>query len=170
MSRILIPWINFIYLKFGQICICPSREEVDECMPESFRQKYKSTRVIIDCTEVRCQIPSSLLLNSQLFSSYKNYITLKGLIGITPSGAVTFISQLYTENISDREIVTRSGLSSLDLTSGDSVMADKGFTIEDILPLGVSLDIPPFLGGDSQIIFPYHLHSQIHRKQDKKSV
>ena len=25
-------------------------------------------------------------------------------------------------------------------------MADKGFTIDDLLPLGVSLNIPPFLG------------------------
>lgn len=151
VSRILIPWINFMYLKFGQICIWPSREKVDECMPESFRQKYKSTRVIIDCKEVRCQIPSSLLLNNELSSSYKNHVTLKGLIGIAPSGTVTFISQLYTGNISDREIVTRSGLLSLDFTSGDSVMADNDFTIEDILPLGVSLNIPPFLGGDSQM-------------------
>lgn len=39
----------------------------------------------------------------------------------------------------------------LDFTSVNSVMADKGFTIKDILPLGVSLNIPPFLGGDSQM-------------------
>ena len=30
-------------------------------------------------------------------------------------------------------------------------MADKGFEIQDILPLGVSLNIPPFLGGNSQM-------------------
>ena len=30
-------------------------------------------------------------------------------------------------------------------------MADKGFQIQDILPLGVSLNIPPFLGGNSQM-------------------
>ena len=30
-------------------------------------------------------------------------------------------------------------------------MADKGFTIEDLLPLGVSLNIPPFLGNKGQI-------------------
>ncbi|CAH3187847.1 unnamed protein product, partial [Porites evermanni] len=29
---------------------------------------------------------------------------------------------------------------------GDSVMADKGFTVQDLLPLGVCLNIPPFLG------------------------
>lgn len=30
-------------------------------------------------------------------------------------------------------------------------MADKGFTIEYILPLGVSLNIPPFLGMSDQM-------------------
>ena len=30
-------------------------------------------------------------------------------------------------------------------------MADKGFTIEDVLPLGVTLNIPPFLGMSDQM-------------------
>ena len=30
-------------------------------------------------------------------------------------------------------------------------MVDKGFTIDDLLPLGVTLNIPPFLGSDSQM-------------------
>ena len=30
-------------------------------------------------------------------------------------------------------------------------MADKGFTIEDLLPLGVYLNIPPFLGKSGQM-------------------
>ena len=30
-------------------------------------------------------------------------------------------------------------------------MAGKGFTISDILPLGVSLNIPPFLGAAAQM-------------------
>ena len=91
-------------------------------------------------------MPSSLLLNSKLFSSYKNHVTLKGLVGIAPSGAITFISQLYSGSISDREIVERSGFLKLEFDKGDTVMADKGFTIEDLLPLGVNLNIPPFLG------------------------
>ena len=39
-------------------------------------------------------MPSSLQLNGGLFSSYKNHTTLKGLVGISPGGAITFISQL----------------------------------------------------------------------------
>ena len=120
-------------------------------MPEDFKQKYSSTRVIIDCTEVRCQMPSSLHLNGELFSNYKHHTTLKGLIGISPGGAITFISQLYTGSISDREIVVRSGLLDLPFQEKDSIMADKGFTIQDLLPLGVSLNIPPFVGSYAQM-------------------
>ena len=151
VSRIFITWINFMYLKFGQINIWPSRASVNSTMPEDFKKEYGSTRVIIDCTEVRCEMPSSLHLNGELFSSYKHHTTLKGLIGITPGGAISFISQLYTGSISDREIVIRSGLLELPFDESDSVMADKGFTIEDLLPLGVYLNIPPFLGKSPQI-------------------
>ena len=151
ISRILISWINFMYLKLGQLNIWPSREAVDNFMPEDFKKKYPSTRVIIDCTEIRCQMPSSLHLNGELFSSYKHHTTFKGLIGISPGGAVTFVSQLYTGSISDREIVIRSGFLKLPFQNNDSVMADKVFTIDDVLPIGVSLNIPPFLGKSSQM-------------------
>jgi len=140
-----------MYLKFGQVCFWPSKEVIQKTMPADFKEKFPSTRIVIDCTEVFCEMPSSLLLNSELFSSYKNHVTLKGLVGISPSGAITFMSQLYTGSISDREIVLRSGLLSQAFDDGDSVMADKGFQIQDILPLAVSLNIPPFLGGNSQM-------------------
>ena len=72
-------------------------------------------------------------------------------MGISPKRFFTFIGQLYTGSISDREMVERSGFLNLPFSNGDSVMADKGFTIEDILPLGVSLNIPPFLGMSDQM-------------------
>ena len=84
VSRIFITWINFMYLKLGQINIWPSRKAIYDTMPEDFKQKYSSTRVIIDCTEVRCQMPNSLHLNIELFSNYKHHTTLEGLIGISP--------------------------------------------------------------------------------------
>ena len=131
-------------LKFCKIPVWPSKAKVDQHMPADFRDKYPSTRVIIDCTEIRCQMPKSLRLNSELFSSYKNHTTLKGLAGILPEGAITLISQLYTGHISDREIVTRSGFLNLPFDRRDSVIADKAFTVEDLLPHGVFLNIPPF--------------------------
>ena len=139
-----------MHLKLGQINIWSSRELVDESMPQDFKDKYPSARVIIDCTEVCWEISSSLLITTELFSSYKNHTTFKALVGISSKGFFTFIGQLCTGSISDREMVERSGFLNLPCL-GDSVMADKGFTIEDILPLGVSLNIPPFLCMSDQI-------------------
>ena len=90
-------------------------------------------------------------LQQLTFSSYKNHNTYKGLIGISPSGAVTFISELYAGSISDKELTRRCGLLEL-LEPGDSVMADKGFNIKDDLELiGVKLNIPPFLQAKQQL-------------------
>jgi hypothetical protein len=114
-------------------------------MPVAFKDQYSSTRVIIDCTEIKTEQPSSLLINSQCYSQYKGTTTFKALVGIAPHGAVTFVSSLYTGVISDVEITKLSGL--LDLVEeGDSVMADRGFLVEKMLKeKSVSLNIPPFL-------------------------
>lgn len=150
VSRKLITWINLLYVIFGQWNIWLSREEVNSLMPAVFKEKFSSTRVIIDCTEIRTQVPKSLVLNSQLYSSYKSCNTVKGLIGIAPSGHVTFISSLYTGGMSDVEITQSCGLFTL-LEEGDSVMADKGFTIyKQLEKLSVGLNIPPFLQGGRQ--------------------
>lgn len=145
VSRSLVTWTNYLYFLLGSLPIWPSREQVDKTMPKSFKDTYPSVRVIIDCTEIKVQTPSSLTLHSEFYSNYKSATTLKGLIGISPTGSVTFVSALYTGSISDREITRRSGLIEL-LERSDGVMADKGFTIEELLtPKNCTLNIPPFL-------------------------
>ena len=47
------------------------------------------------------------------------------LIGISPSGVVTFVSKLYPGSTSDKELTRQSGL----LEYGDSIMDDRGFDI-----------------------------------------
>src|SRR6218665_3625708 len=78
------------------------------------------------------QKPSSLVGNSQLFSSYKNHTTLKGLIGISLHGSVTFVSSLFSGCISDIEITKNSEILNLP-KPGDSLMANKGFTVAKLL-------------------------------------
>ena len=70
---------------------------------------------------------------------------------MSPAGQITFISELYTGRISDREITKRSGFLDLPFDGNRSVIADKGFTIKDLFPVGVSLNIPPFLGSSAQM-------------------
>jgi len=78
-----------------------------------------------------------------MFSSYKNRTTSKALVGISPDGTVTFVSVLFAGSTSDRHTVIDRGILSK-LVPGDSIMADKGFNIEDLLPDSVTLNIPPF--------------------------
>ena len=54
------------------------------------------------------------------------------MIGISPSGAVTFVSDLYSGAISDKHLTRRCGLLDL-LEPGDSVMADRDFDIKEDL-------------------------------------
>ena len=87
-----------------------------------------------------------------MYSQYKSHVTYKGLLGIAPSGAITFISQLYEGCIPDKEIVKQSGLVDEMLwDEKDSIMADRGFTVADLFqPLKVDLNIPAFLEGRAQ--------------------
>ena len=115
-------------------------------MPNSFKESYPNTRVIIDCTELFISQPRS---QSATFSSCKNHNTGKGLIGISPRGDLTCISELYAGNTSDKQLTNDGGIIKL-LEPGDAVMADREFEIADDLPLGVALNIPPFLGEQEQ--------------------
>ncbi|CAC5362065.1 unnamed protein product [Mytilus coruscus] len=79
------------------------------------------------------------------WSSYKH--TLKLLVGITPSGSFCFLSKLWSGAVSDRRITQASGFLEM-LEFGDEIMADRGFTISDLLALkGATLAIPPFANG-----------------------
>ena len=79
-------------------------------------------------------------------------MTYKGLIGISSSGSVTFISQLFDGSISDREIVSRSGFLEPSLWNSQDSVADRGFVIyHELKELGVVLNIPCFLAGRDQL-------------------
>ena len=94
--------------------------------------------------ELRCEVPSSLPLQSQLYSTYKSHTTFNGSIGIIPSGAIAFVSELFTGSISDHELFEQSGLLKLlySIPQGRSLMADRGFGVEDLAPLGIKLNMP----------------------------
>ena len=138
VSRTCITWTNFLYWKLKKLPLWPKREMVKSYMPRVFKDLYPTTRVIIDATEGFVETPSLPELQQMAFSSYKNHNTFKGLIGISPGGAITFVSNLFPGSVSDKQLTQKSGLLDV-LEEGDSVMADRGFDIQDVLtPLGVN--------------------------------
>ena len=84
-------------------------------------------------------------MQSSTWSQYKHHNTAKFLVVCTPNGAVSYLSPLYVGSISDVELTWVSGfLTKFENKPGISIMADRGFTIKDLLSkLGVELNIPP---------------------------
>ena len=130
VSRIFEGWITFLNNLVSKINLWPSIDYIDEYMPENFKPDYATTRVVLDCTEIKVQRASNCDLQSMNFSSYKNCANVKGLVGITPDGVGCFFSDLMPGSTSDNEITIQSGV--LDqVEPGRGVMTDRGFTIQD---------------------------------------
>ncbi len=78
-------------------------------------------------------------MQSSTWSNHKHHNTTTVLVGCTPNGAVSYISQLFVGSISDMELTNVS-------------MADRGITVRDLLAQkGVDLNIPPFTEGRQQL-------------------
>ena len=131
ISRCVLTWIQFLYHEFNdslQDKMFPTRE----VMRAKCFKKYKNLRVIIDATEFFVQSPTHFEEQGNMYSSYKAKCTFKVLIGIASKGSCVFVSNAYEDSISDNQLTIQSGF--LDhINPGDLVMADRGFTIRDIL-------------------------------------
>ena len=69
ISRILITWIDFLHSQLGILPIWASKETVVKTMPYCFKSKYPIKIIILDCTELFIEIPTSYRSQSSIFSS-----------------------------------------------------------------------------------------------------
>ncbi len=126
------------------LCIFPTKEVIAQTLPFSFR-RFTNIRCIIDCTEIFVDRASSLTVQGQTYSNYKHHNTVKFLVAITPTGGICYVSKAWGGRTSDRLLTDRCGFLDM-IEEGDLVMADKGFTIGDLLAKKKAfLNIPPFL-------------------------
>lgn len=132
VSSVFFSWIRLMALELRFLISWPDRIQVLRNMPDHFRKYYNKCRVVIDCTEFYIETPSSLEMQSLCWSEYKHHCTIKLLVGITPNGSFSFISDTYGGRASDKFIIEDSGFLKV-LQPGDQVMTDRGFQIEDVL-------------------------------------
>lgn len=52
VQKIFRVWLNFLYFELKDLDMWLSRDMIDEFMPENFKSKFPSTRIIIDGTEI----------------------------------------------------------------------------------------------------------------------
>ena len=145
VSKVVNAWIPFLRREFEPLIAIPQREVLQYYMPESFKKLLPNVTVIVDCTEFEMERPSALDSQSACYSSYKSRTTMKSMLGITPSGVLCFVRDLFPGSTSDKEITVLSVFLEK-LNHGDQVMADKGFNCQDELAsVGATLVIPTVL-------------------------
>ena len=152
VSRIFLVWMTVMDIRLTPLISWPDREDLYRSMPRCFIDSfgYKTT-VIIDCFEIFADRPTNLMARAQTFSSHKNHNTAKVLIGITPQGTVSFVSEAWGGRTSDKFLTENCGFLK-HLLPGDLVLADRGFTIhEEVWYYGANQNIPVFTKGKDQL-------------------
>ncbi|XP_066590513.1 uncharacterized protein [Prorops nasuta] len=148
ISRIFFTTLKYLKQATKEFIFWPGKDTINGLMPECFKPDYSNVRVIIDCTEFRIDISSSVDNRVLCYSHYKKGFTAKVLIGITPSGFISFKSKVCGGRKSDSQITIESGLID-QLEHGDTVLADKGFpefqSMIDNSGKTCFIIIPPFL-------------------------
>nr|XP_037285997.1 uncharacterized protein LOC119179017 [Rhipicephalus microplus] len=150
-SRIFSATLNVLYVATQKCIKWFSRDLVQATMPPSFCVCYPNCRVIVDCSEGRIEIPVKVANRVNSWSNYNSDFTLKFLVGMSPSGYITYISDVYWGRSSDTCYLVNSGLISL-LEPADMVTADKGFPRVkcDLESKDLTLVMPPFAKANQQ--------------------
>ena len=107
--QIVFTWVRLISLDLSFMIKWPSRLDIRRNLPDIFRKYFPNCVCIIDCTELFIETPSSLDVQAVMWSEYKHHCTVKLLIGITPNGAISYLSEPYSGRCSDRYIVEDCG-------------------------------------------------------------
>jgi len=122
-------------------------EELQATMPMVFQRNFgKKVAVIIECFEIFIERPSSVIVTAMTWSNDKHHNTVKFLIGVTPQGVISFISEAWGGRVNDKYLTENSGLLRR-LLSGDCLLAD---TVEPRLSgprLSGLFDYPDFFSG-----------------------
>ncbi|XP_041373742.1 uncharacterized protein LOC121386792 [Gigantopelta aegis] len=152
ISKVFLATVNVMYERLQPLVRWPDRDELHDTMPMVFRKYFgRKVTVIIDCFELFIDRPSNMTARAQTWSNYKHHNTAKYLIGITPQGTVSFISEGWGGRVSDKHLTANCDFLS-NLIYGDVILADRGFEIQEMVAVyGAEVRYPAFMRGKSQL-------------------
>ena len=123
-SYIFITWIKLLIKVLGKA------NSIRELLTEIFlKSGYGRCYIIIDCAELFTEGPKSLSAQAATWSDYKHHNTFKFLVGITPTGFISFHCSSYGVGASGTLISRESRFYDL-LERDDEVTAERGFQIQ----------------------------------------
>ena len=153
VTRRLKHCINVMYVRLvPPLVVWPQREQLTLTLPYAFRNnRFNKCACIIYCFEIFIEKAKNLLAYALSYSSYKSHNTLKYLIGITPQGTISFISNGWDGGNSDMYITENCGLLKK-IQPNDLILADRGFDCSDsVNSYQATLQISAFTKGKTQL-------------------
>ena len=95
--------------------------------------------------------PKKPVSQQATFSTYKNGNTLKCIVGCTGGGLINHIPDSYGGSASDRALVMLDNMTDK-LQPHDAIMADKGFSIQDLYESrDITVNIPTFVKKNNRL-------------------
>ena len=73
------------------LIVWPSHGRIKKHLPRTFKEGFNNCVCTIDCGEIFIKRPKNLTARAETWSNYKHNNTSMYLIGITPTGAITFL-------------------------------------------------------------------------------
>ena len=151
VSKIFTSLVPGIGAHMTNSIMWPDHGTIRRHLPCSFKKNFKDCVFIIDCSEIFIERPKNITARAQTWSNYKQNNTSKYLFGITPGGAVSFLSLGWGGRVLDKQITKESGFFN-NVSMDDCILADRGINIkEELSALGVTLKIPSFTKGIKQL-------------------
>lgn len=87
VGRYIEKFVNVMFVRLpDSLLLWPDREALIKTMPLSFKEEFPNCISIIDCFEVKSEIPGDLKDKASCYSRYKSSHTTKFLIGVWSPG------------------------------------------------------------------------------------
>ena len=110
MSKIFRSLVLLIAADLINLTVWADHGTIRRHLPQSFKKNFKDCVCIIDYSEIFMERPKNVTARAQTWSNYKHNNTSNYLIGITPVGAIRFLSLGWGGRVSDKQIVSLKSL------------------------------------------------------------
>uniref|UniRef100_A0A8C6UWI7 THAP-type domain-containing protein n=1 Tax=Neogobius melanostomus TaxID=47308 RepID=A0A8C6UWI7_9GOBI len=130
----------------------PDRDTLRRSKPHQFVKEFVNRIAVnIDCFEILVEKMANVKTRDRISLTYKHNHSIKYLIGLTPKGHICVLSQGWGGRVNDEQITLHSGFL-LKLLPGDTVVADRGFDIQESEdPLCAEVKHPAFTNRTFQL-------------------
>ena len=127
-----------------------SKEEVEACMPLCFKN-FQGTRVVLHRFELTVDV-SDCNMCQTCESSCGRSLTLSVMVGIAPSGLISYVSKICSNEVSDAQIFGDSGLIDRCSPFLDTIMVVNDFRIARACDaVGIKLHSVALSAADMQV-------------------